>query len=56
MPKNPPNFRIRALLLAFIFVGTIVGETVSISMVVGVAGSQILGKMYLIMLYIRVPD
>ena len=42
------NYAVPAFLLAFIFCGAVVGETVSISLIVSSAGSRVLSKLYLI--------
>lgn len=42
------NYAVPAFLLAFIFCGAIVGETVSLSLIVTTVGSGILSRMYLI--------
>ncbi len=46
-PRTVPSFRILSTVLVFIFAGAIVGETAALSMVVSVAGSQIISKLYL---------
>ncbi len=48
MAVQKPTFRLIAILFAFIFGGAIVGETVALSLVVSVAGSDALSKLYLI--------
>lgn len=48
MSKHTPSFRLLSTLLVFLFGGAIVGETVALSMIIGVVGSQVLGKLYLI--------
>lgn len=48
MTRTEPDFKLLSSLLFFIFGGTIVGETVALSMVVGVVGPGVLSKLYLI--------
>jgi MFS family permease len=48
MNPKTPSFQLIALLFAFIFGGAIVGETVALSMVVSVAGSEVLSRLYLL--------
>ena len=48
MSRFVPSFRLLSTLLLFLFGGAIVGETVALSMIVSIAGSQVLGKLYLI--------
>ncbi len=48
MNRSSPPIRLFASLFIFIFAGAIVGETAALSIVVSVAGSQILSKLYLV--------
>ena len=41
------SFRILSFILVFLFAGAIVGETVALSMVISIAGAEVLGKLYL---------
>ncbi|MBD3392687.1 MAG: hypothetical protein GF410_11770, partial [Chitinivibrionales bacterium] len=47
-PRSAPSFRVLSTILVFVFAGAIVGETVSLSMVVSIAGSGILSRLYLL--------
>jgi hypothetical protein len=48
MPKPELHINLVSFLLLFLFGGAIVGETVSLSMAVTVAGSAVLGKLFLV--------
>ena len=48
MSRLLPSFQLLAFLMLFLFGGAIVGETVALSMIVSIAGPQVIGKLYLI--------
>ena len=48
MDESARSLKLLSLLLAFVFCGAIVGETVSLSMIVSLAGPQIISRLYLI--------
>jgi ATP/ADP translocase len=48
MAQRDLRFRLLSFLLLFLFGGAIVGETVSLSMVVTVSGSAVLGKLFFV--------
>jgi len=48
MPKSDLHINLVSFLLLFLFGGAIVGETVSLSMAVTVAGPSVLGKLFLV--------